>query len=80
MKPLLNEMMQFFRITKKAGRIYAEYPARGYYENDVIHAVSFAIDKANALDDLNARGHTLDIIKESFPDIFQELKESHNLD
>ena len=74
MEVLSDKMIQFFRITQKAGRIYAEYPARGYYENAVNRAVNFAINKANKLDDLNARGHALDILKETFPDIFKELQ------
>ena len=83
---LTNEKKKFISITPKDSELIIVNTGNGtkevlswglpfYPPNAVNDGVMFAIDKANALDDLNARGHALDVIKESFPDIFQELKE-----
>ena len=37
-------------------------------------AVLYAIEVANDLSDLESRGNTLEVLRKSFPNIFQELK------
>ena len=84
---LTNEKKKFISITPKDSELIIintgsevkevlSWALPFYSPNAVNDGVMFAIDKANELDDLNARGCALDIIKESFPDIFQELKEN----
>ena len=51
-------------------------PEFGFFEDDVKSAVLQGIKLANEFEDLESRGNTLEVLRKSFPDIFQELKES----
>lgn len=45
-----------------------------FFADDVKGAVAFAIEQANNLENLENRGHALDVIQSAFPDEFTELK------